>query len=563
MKSLYYWDNLDVLMTHIQDGSVDLIYLDPPFNSNRDYNANFSKSAGENDTAQMVAFEDSRRRNQQSEDMLALMRSNDFSTYRNVADMLDMFVQMLDKNDTAAYLAMMTPRLCMMHSKLKETWSLYLHCDQTANSYLRVIMDKIFGKTNYKNEIIWKRTNNPKWSQFKDKKYWIYIDVILFYAKNSDICYFELDSVRQELSKEELFKKYPKEDEKWRYLEYPILRSASKWDRPNLVYEYKNFTPPSYWWVVKKEKLIWIDERWDLWWRKNWQPYRKYRIYEDRWTPIGNLWDDILRIQSNSTESLWYPTQKPIALLERIVKASCPPDGVVLDPFCWCGTTLAAAEKLNQSKSGYTISWIGIDLTPLAINVIEKRLQEVYWLKTGKDFVVVGDPVDYAGAVKLASEKDKYHFENWVLRLLNCIPSKYKVVWGKVIPLKWWDGGYDGVARFSIKDGDNAWLMIAEVKSGKVGRRDIDIFVSAMERQKADIGVFVVLDKKSMARDGYSEAVKQGYYNFKWFDIPKVQVRSIEEYFGGVKPFLPFGIAGHIRWNKIKNTTQIQQDGLF
>ena len=499
-KKLYYWDNLDVLSTHIDDDSIDLIYLDPPFNSNRDYNANFSKSAGENDTAQMMAFEDSWSRNQQSEEMLNYMRSDDMIAYMPVSKMLDMFVEMLDRNDTAAYLTMMTPRLCLMHGKLKDTWSIYLHCDPTASHYVKIIMDKIFGKRNFRNEIV--RSYRTGWSStnFWSKKH----DVILFYSI-SDKYFFNNQKE----------KSYTK----------------SKSRKPWIV---------NYW---KWDAEFFEDDK---------------GVYN-----IVNARDvrEIPYINSQSKERLWYPTQKPIALLERILKASCPVDGVVLDPFCGCGTTLAAAESLNKS-SEYHISRIGIDLTPLAINVIEKRLEEVYGLQSGKDFTVVGDPVDYAGAIKLAKEVDKYHFENWVMRLLNCIPSKYKVVGWKVVPLKWWDGGFDGFARFGIKDGDNKWLMIAEVKSGKVGRRDIDIFVQAMTRQWADIGVFVVLEKANMAKDGYAEASKQWFYDYKWFQIPKIQIWNIEDHFSGKKPLLPFGMAGHIIGKKTSGSTK-EEETLF
>ena len=549
MKQLYYGDNLDVLASHIDDDSIDLIYLDPPFNSNRDYNANFSKSAWENDTAQMMAFEDSWRRNQQSEEMLNYMRSDDMIEYMPVSKMLDMFVQMLDRNDTAAYIAMMTPRLCLMHRKLKDTWSIYLHCDQTANSYLKVIMDKIFDKKNYKNEIVWIRSN-PKsntTSIFPNS-----CDVILRYSK-SEKCYFQ--KIYSEHDEKYVNQAYRHIDKNGRYRLLPLNNPNN--NRPNLTYEFLWITKV---WRRTKQRMEKAYEDWIIIQSKNWWiPQYKLYLEDSKWKTVTNVRTDIW--QASGNESLWYPTQKPIALLERILKASCPVDGVVLDPFCGCGTTLAAAESLN--KSGYNLSRIGIDLTPLAINVIEKRLEEVYSLKSGKDFVIVGDPVDYAGAIKLAKEVDKYHFENWVLRLLNCIPSKYKVVWGKVIPLKWWDGWFDGFARFGIKDWDNKWLMVTEVKSGKVGRPHIDIFMQAMKRQWADIWVFVVLDKASMARDWYAEASKQWYYDFKWFQIPKIQIRNIEDHFHGIKPNLPFGMAGHIRWSKQKTETKTSQESLF
>jgi len=266
------------------------------------------------------------------------------------------------------YIAWLKERVEQMHRILKSTGSIFLHCDWHANAYIRVlILDKIFGENNFRNEITWKRTNTPKGSQFDNKQFGVVTDSIWWFSKTKNYV-FDDKKIRKKINEDDISKKYPKMDEKGRYYEYPILRSASKGARPNLVYEYKGFTPPFYGWVIKQEKLIEIDERGDLGWRENGQPFRKFRPNEDPGQLINNIWDDILRIQSNSKEAIGYPTQKPEALLERIILCASNEDDVILDPFVGGGTTVAVADKLKRN-------WIGIDQSVQAIKVSEMRLQ--------------------------------------------------------------------------------------------------------------------------------------------------------------------------------------------
>ncbi len=377
-NSLFYGDNLDIMRQYIADESVDLIYLDPPFNSQRNYNILYKDESGLDSNAPLVAFEDTWHWSRQTSEaeFEELKQQGD-----KLAELLTALVSVIGRTPLTAYLVMMSSRLVELHRVLKPTGCLYLHCDPTASHYLKIVLDMIFGAGNYQNEIIWKRTNNPKGSQFKDRKYGIYTDTIFFYTK-SEMYTFDLDGIRQPLTPKEISKKYPKEDERGNYLEYPILRSASKGERPNLVYEYKGFTPPKWGWVVKKTKLETIDQRGDLGWRANGTPYRKYRPWEDRGVPVGNLWDDILRIQSNSKEGLGYPTQKPLALLERIIQASSNPGDVVLDPFCGCGTAVQAAQKLGRT-------WLGIDMADFAITLAKNRLYDTFGLEANKDYICI------------------------------------------------------------------------------------------------------------------------------------------------------------------------------
>lgn len=513
-NQLYYGDNLHVLREHIESGSVDLVYLDPPFNSNANYNVLFKSPAGTESHAQVEAFEDTWHWTEDAEiafDEVMKSKSSD------AAEMLRAMRSFLRENDMMAYLTMMSIRLIELHRVLKETGSIYLHCDPTASHYLKILMDAIFGKENYRNEITWKRTNNPKGSQFKAKKYGVATDILFFYTK-TDKYTFELDSARKPLTEEQLDRKYPKRDEKGRYLEYPILRSASKGPRPTLVYEYKGFTPPSYGWVVKKSTLEKIDARGDLGWRPNGNPYRKYRPHEDRGEPISNLWDDILRIQSNSSEYLGYPTQKPLTLLERIITVSSYKNHVVLDPFCGCGTAVHAAEKLGRK-------WIGIDITNLAVSLIEKRLKDAF---PNVQFDVHGTPKDLDGAKALA-EKDKYQFQWWAVSLVNAVPFGGKK--------KGADGGIDGIIYFK-PDGKNTEKAIVSVKGGaNVGVPMIRDLAHVIDREKAKIGVFITLVEPT--KPMITEAIKAGYYETEYGRYPKLQILTVGELFGGKKPDIP------------------------
>jgi site-specific DNA-methyltransferase (adenine-specific) len=552
INKLYYGDNLLVLqnLDFFPDESIDLIYLDPPFNSNRDYNANFNKSASSKDTAQIKAFEDSWNWDVQSEQALDELRGN--PRHQKVSQMLDHFVQFLDKNDTATYLAMMAPRLVELHRVLKPTGSLYLHCDPTASHYLKILLDQVFDKKNFRNEIVWKKTNSPK---AQSKYFGEQHDIIFIYTKTEN---FNFKPVYATMSEKQA-KVYSYKDEKGRFQTVNIVAAGvQKYDGRRTY----NFRGVEAQWLYTEENMENLWQSGYLYKTASGGFRKKIYLEEVDGTIVSDLWinGDLKPMQGSSKEYLGYPTQKPVALLKRIVKASSNPGDIVLDPFCGCGTALAAAQELGRK-------WIGIDITPLAINVIAKRLEENYGLKTGQDFVVVGDPVDMAGAEKLAGDKDKYQFENWALRLVNCIPSKFRIEGGKIIPLKGGDGGFDGQARFDKnRFGDNLGLLIAEVKSSKVGRRDIDIFIKAMERQGADIGIFIVLKPDLMAKDGYSEASKQGFFEHSLgmsiMKIPKVQIWSAEQFLNNQMPILPFGgVAGHIKGKKleIKKDTQEQE----
>ena len=244
-----------------------------------------------------------------------------------------------------------------------------MHCDWRVNSYIRLALDEVFGRDNFRTDITWVRSTNPKGSQHKSNRYDVFTDTILF-CGNSDASTLNLDEIRVKLSEEELKSKYYREDEKGRYYDGPIVSSMSMGPRPTLVYEYKGYTPPASGWRVTRDNLEEIDRNGDLGWTTNGKPFRKLRIAEEKGQPVGSIWSDISLINSQATERLAYPTQKPEALLERILKASSDEGDLVGDFFCGSGTTAAVAEKLGRK-------WIATDLGKFGIHTTRKRLIQV------------------------------------------------------------------------------------------------------------------------------------------------------------------------------------------
>lgn len=512
---LYYGDNLQVLRNEIAPESVDLIYLDPPFNSKTTYNVLFSSPTGHYSQAQIEAFEDTWHWTEEAEHAFdEVMESGN----TNAAEMLRAMRQFLGENDMMAYLTMMAIRLIQLHRVLKDTGSIYLHCDPTASHYLKILLDGIFGPAQFRNEVVWVRSRNPKGSQHKGRRYGPGTDSILYYAK-SDKARLYLDKIRRPLTAQELTEKYDRSDNKGPFLDGPILRSSSMGNRSNLVYEYNGFTPGPAGWRVVRAELENIDDRGDLGWSRSGAPRRKWRPQEDRGDPIGSLWEDIPPINSQAQERLGYPTQKPLALLERIIQASSNEGDVVLDPFCGCGTAVHAAEKLKRK-------WIGIDITHLAVSLVEKRLKDAFPAIT---YEVHGTPKDLAGAEALAA-KNKFQFEWWAVSLVNAVPYGGKK--------RGADSGIDGLIYFK-PDGKKTERAIVSVKGGKnVGVAMIRDLGHVVEREKAKIGIFVTLAEPTGPMK--TEAVKAGFYETDYGKFPKIQILTIEDLLAGKKLEMPW-----------------------
>jgi site-specific DNA-methyltransferase (adenine-specific) len=512
VNTLYYGDNRDILPRYLKDESVDLIYLDPPFKSNQDYNVLFAEQSGVKSAAQVMAFEDTWHWDMTAQSWFEkIVQRND-----KVSDLLIAFRRFLGDNDMMAYLANMAPCLVELRRVLKPTGSIYLHCDPTASHYLKLLMDAVFGAVNFRNEITWKRKYGKAGPI---KRFGSATDTLLYYAKSKSFK-FHAQYKPSDPDYIEKFFKYVDEDGR----RYRIDNLASPNPRPNLTYAYKGYKPPEKGWAISREKM----RQWDKEGRLHFPASKSGRIQRKRYLDemdgeeVQNLWDDINVISSQSAERLGYPTQKPEALLERIIKASSNEGDVVLDPFCGCGTAVAVAQKLNRK-------WIGIDITHLAITLIKKRLRDSFGDEIDKQYKVFGEPVDLEGAIALA-EQDKYQFQWWALGLVGARPEEQK---------KGADRGIDGRRTFFEGKDRHPEQIIISVKGGHTNSAHVRDLVGTMKREKAALGLFITLNNPT--RDMTKEAASAGFYESEYSQSkhPKLQILTIEKLLEGHRPDLP------------------------
>ena len=503
-NTLYYGDNLPVLREHVASESVDLVYLDPPFNSNRSYNVLF-KQEGQESEAQIKAFDDTWHWANAAtpyEELITHARPE-------VSRMIEALHDFIGPNQMMAYLVMMAARLVELHRVLKPTGSLYLHCDPTASHYLKVVLDTVFGPTNYRNEIVWQRAHakGHAFTRFATNH-----DVILRYSK-SDTWTWNPQYTPHDPDYVEKFYRHTEAESGRRYTLDNLLNPNP--DRPNLTYEFLGVTRV---WRWTKGRMQQAYEKGLIHQSRPGAVPRLIRyLDEQEGTPVGDIWTDIPAVQSQSAELLGYPTQKPVALLERIVQASSNPGDLVLDPFCGCGTTIAAAQKLDRK-------WIGIDITHLSIALQKYRLKHAFGLEAGKDYAVIGEPVDVASAVQLASE-DRYQFQWWALSLIQAQPlgGDGESKQGK----KGADRGIDGVITFIDDMTGKPKRVLVQVKSGKVNSATIRGLRGVVEREGGAIGVLITLELPSQPM--LTEASAAGFYNTQhWGNFPKLQILTIE-----------------------------------
>lgn len=517
MNTLYYGDNLDILRRYIKDETVDLIYLDPPFKSNQDYNVLFKEESGERAAAQILAFEDTWHWDTSASAAYEEM----VTAGGKVSQVMQAFYTFLGGNDMMAYLAMMAPRLVELRRVLKSTGSIYLHCDPTASHYLKLLMDAIFGAENLRNEIVWKRSQPKSHTSVRMSRAH---DVILFYARSSKAEY------RQQYSEHdpeylEKFYKYVEPETGRRYT-LGDLTNPNK-NRPNLTYEFppKSGTVRVWRWTKDRMLKAWKDGQVIL--PKDSSIVREKRYLDDmEGTPVTDWWDNIEHLhginrgRETKGEGLGYPTQKPEALLERIIKASSNEGDVVLDPFCGCGTATTVAQRLNRK-------WIGIDITHLAITLIKQRMKDSF----GKDakFKVIGEPTALEDARQLA-EDDKYQFQWWALGLVGARPVEQK---------KGADQGIDGRRYFMDGKNRHTEQIIFSVKGGHVNAAQVRDLRGVVEREKAAVGVFITLEEPT--KPMRKEAADAGVYtsDFQNTKHPRLQILTIEELLDGKQPNLP------------------------
>ena len=507
-NKLFFGDCLDILKA-LPDEYCDLVYLDPPFNSNATYNLLFASPSGKNAKAQIEAFDDTWHWGEQSAREFRDIQQN---ASTDVSNMLVALVDLLGTNDVSAYLIMISNRLIQTKRVLKETGSIYLHCDPNASHYLKIVLDGIFGTKHFRNEIIWKRTNAK--SNMKNRMPTNH-DIIFYYTKSTNYTFNQnalFIPYDENNLPEKTKQKYNQIDSNGRRYQLWSLNSPSH-DRPNLTYEFLGFTKVWRWTKEKMEKAY--KEGIVVQSSPGAIPRQKRYLDEQKGIPIDDVWTDINPLNSQAQERLGYPTQKPLALLDRIILASTKKGDVVLDPFCGCGTAIHSAEKNKRT-------WIGVDITHLAISLIEKRIKDAF---SNSKFEIIGTPKDYESAIDLA-KRDKYQFQWWACSLIGAQPYKGK--------RKGADGGIDGQIFFD--DGEIKKILVS-VKGGmNISVPMIRDLIGTIENNKADIGIFITL--KSPTKPMKIEAVNAGYYESKYFpkkDFPRIQILTIEGILNGTE----------------------------
>jgi site-specific DNA-methyltransferase (adenine-specific) len=510
-NALYYGDNLDVLRHEIAGDSVDLIYLDPPFNSQANYNVLFKSPAGKAADAQIEAFEDTWHWGEEAERAFAAVLA---STATQAAELLRAMRSFLGENDMMAYLAMMAVRLIELHRVLKPTGSLYLHCDPTASHYLKLLLDAIFRPQNFLSEIIWRRTGTHssalRWGPVHD--------VIFFYGRQAGE--HAWNRPYQPLSEKHLSSHYRRVDQHGRRYEHGELTAPGiRRGRSGAIWRGFDVTEIGRHWTTTVERLDQLFAEGRIYLPSDGAWPRLIRYEEDsKGRAIGDVWEDISPINMRARERLGYPTQKPGALLERIIAASSNPGDLVLDPFCGCGTTIHAAQKLGRA-------WVGIDITHLAISLIERRLKDAF---PGVTFEVHGTPKDLESAVDLA-RRDKYQFQWWAVSLVDARPYGGKK--------KGADGGIDGILFFR-SDRDKTEKALVSVKGGdNVGVSMVRDLIAVVEREKAAVGVLISLALPTRAME--REASAAGLFAGPFEAVPKIQIITLAELFQGVRPRIP------------------------
>jgi len=507
-NTLYYGDNLDILRRYIKDESIDLVYLDPPFKSNQNYNVLFKEKNGSQAASQIRAFEDTWTWSQDDEAVFADLVTKG----GKVADCLQAFRTFMGPCDMLAYLVMMAPRLAELRRVMKPTGSIYLHCDPAASQYLKMLMDAVFRPEHFINEIVWKRTNAKglAFTRFAGDH-----DTILRYSRSDK---WTWNPVYTEHDPEYLRKFY-------RYIEQSTGRRYRLADltnpnknRPNLTYEFLGITRVWRW--TEKRMMEAYQQGLIVQSAPGRVPALKRYLDEQEGTPVDDIWIDILPVQAQARERLGYPTQKPEALLERIIKASSNEGDLVLDPFGGCGTTIAAAQKLKRR-------WIGIDITHLAITLIKKRLLDAF--ETEAQFNVIGEPTSLPDAAALA-ESDPYQFQWWALGLVLARPVEQK---------KGADKGIDGKIVFQ---GDAPGIfenIVISVKAGHVTANYVRDLRGVVDREKAAIGVLISMEEPTKPMQ--TEAVTAGFFESKTWGrkYPKVQLLTVADLLAGKKVEMP------------------------
>lgn len=555
---LYYGDNLDILRDpeRIRPHSVDLVYLDPPFNSDRVYNVLFDRKEPEQAAAQMQAFTDTWTWTPETERVYLELLGG--GAPLRVAEAMQGFHSLIGENDLLAYLVMMAPRLVALYEVLKPTGSLYLHCDPTASHYLKILLDAVFGVGQFRNEIVWRRTG----SHGKLSRFGPIHDTLLFYTKSR---HYTWNGSKRPYMKGHVEQYFAQDEHGWHTNYYGNVLTGSGTRNGESGKPWRGFDPTAkgrHWAIpgalvedagedftgmTQHEKL---DRLYELGYIKI-EPGQAWPMYEHRLkpedgTPVPDIWayqpytqgtvfgsnqcidEDVRWLSTQDQERLGYPTQKPLGLLRRIIEASSNPGDFVLDPFCGCGTTVDAAQALGRQ-------WAGIDITFLAIDLIVRRLRHTHG--SGAQFEVNGIPKDVLGAQSLFNTSH-FEFERWAVSLVDGEPKDRPGG----------DKGVDGIARFPVAKKGSPGRVIISVKGGASLTpgfvRDLDGTVSG---HKAEMGLLITLHEPT---DGMRDTANH-LGNYTWpvtgREYRRIQIVTIAELLSGKPPDLPPLLAPYIQ----------------
>jgi site-specific DNA-methyltransferase (adenine-specific) len=506
VNKLYYGDNLEVLRKYIKDESIDLCYIDPPFNSKRNYNQIYN-NLGKEDQAQAQAFVDTWTWDNHANEALEEIQSNYQGKFTSqTIDLIDGLTKVLGKGSLLAYLVSMTLRIVEIHRVLKSTGSFYLHCDPTASHYLKIVLDTVFCSQggDYIAEITWERTS----AHSDSKTFANTTDVIFLYSKR--ILMFNQQF--KPYSEEYLKKYYKHQDGRGRFLDRDLTAGGLSGGGYN--YDWKGIKKL---WRCPIETMQKYEEQNKLYYTRNGTPRLKQYLEEMPGVPLTNLWNDIPPINSQASERLGYPTQKLEALLERIIKASSNKGDIILDAYCGCGTTIAVAERLERN-------WIGIDITYQSISLMLKRLEDSFGKNVLDKIELNGIPKDIESAKALATKPDdrtRKEFEKWAVLTYS---NNRAVINDK----KGADKGIDAIAYFQ-GDKDNREKIIFQVKSGNVKSGDIRDLQGTMTLQGAALGIFITL--KPPSKDMIQTAKSAGIYRGRYMSqsVDKIEIVTVQE----------------------------------
>ena len=545
MNTLYYGDCLEI-MQEMPIKGIDLIYLDPPFNSKKEYNSIYRDETGRPLPQQVRAFNDQWTLDKKAEEaiktMPILIRETGLDD--EIATFWRIWVNALRKTqpDLLAYLTYMVQRFLVMRTLLSDTGSIYLHCDPTASHYIKVMMDGIFGHRNFRNEIIWRRTG----AHGGAKRWGPIHDVLLFYTKGNK---YTWNRVCQDYDASYLDNFYKFKDEHGRYRLVSLEGSGTRqgdsgkpWKKVNPSDKGRHWAlpgkqafpewfslPEGYGKMTVQDKLDSLDDSGMIRWPPRGSvPQVKRYLSVSEGNPVQDIIWDIRAISSKAEERLGYSTQKPLALLERIIKASSNEGDKILDPFCGCATTIEAAHTLNRE-------WIGIDIASFAIKrVARDRLKDRLGLIAGKDFKIEGIPGTLEDAKELW-EKDKFVFQEWSISQVDGFPTNKKTG----------DGGIDGRIYFEAPGEDDLQSMVLEVKGGKhVSIKDLRALHSVLERDDAQMaGLIVMYPLGDRQLKNFQRLMMEaGDLHVFGRPFPRMQILTVQEILDGVRFDIPYPV---------------------